>query len=193
MSQVDQLLDPSLDIWSNKGDSQALGDAGWALAMVTRFRPVDLTLAEMAAICRLSVRQVQRVVKRLKELGWASTVQVGRKILITVDFSLMTHEDLADNYLKTARKAWKGRQHQAEAEAVQDMATDRGRKIRDLWKNRREEAERIRALLEGVPERLRYRLDCLLTLLGVPDDRRDRGWMSRWEGERALKKCLGGR
>jgi hypothetical protein len=190
MSLVEKLLDPSLDVWSNNGDEESLGDAGWALAMVTRFRPMDLTLAEIGVICRLSIRQVQRLVKKLKDRSWASSVQVGRKVLVTVDFSLMTHEDLVDNYLKTSRLVWKSRQHQAEAEAVREMGTEDGRSIRKLWKNRREEGERIRRLLEGIPEHLRHRLDRLLKFLNTPDDRRDQGWMSRWEGERVLRKCL---
>lgn len=189
------VLDPSRDLWSNTDGG--LGDHGWVLAMVTGLKTASFGLDELMAILRLGGRQLLRVLDKLEKLNWVRRVKEGRKTTVTVDFSLLvadpevladygqTPEDLG---LSGKRRARKAAQHMREAEAVEEMGTQEGRRIREMWKNRREEAERIRRLLEGIPENLRHRTNRILGILDTTDDRRDRNWVTRWVGESWIRQ-----
>jgi beta-phosphoglucomutase-like phosphatase (HAD superfamily) len=124
--------------------------------------------------------------------SWVRTVREGRRALVTVDFSVLARaveEDMAEDYgLTHRRRSRKAAQHMQEAEAVSEMGTQEGRTVREMWKNRREEAQRIRELLQGVPENLRHRANRLLRILDTTSDREDRNWVTRWTGESWIRR-----
>lgn len=169
-------LDPSLDVWANTAGG--LGDSGWVLAMTTLLRPVTYGLDELKRILRLGERQVRRVVEKLG--SWARKAKEGRRVTVTVDFSLMAHEDMEPP--TTGRRDRKARQHSYEADGVREMATEVGRRARSMWQDRKIEARQIREYFELIPARIHYRLEPLLKILGSD--------LNRWEGERALRKHL---
>jgi hypothetical protein len=131
-------LDPSLDIWSNTAQGGVgqghLGDSGWALAVVTGLRPTRLSLDEIGRITRLGDRQVRRVVDRLVEQSWARRIKEGRRVFVLVNFEMMAHEDLRQDYLKHSRRSYKAKLHRHEAGALKHLGTVVGRTARDLWR-----------------------------------------------------------
>lgn len=172
--QMTGFLDPSLDVWANT--PEGLGDHGWVLAMVTKMRETTFTLDELKGILRLGERQLRRVLDKMG--SWVRRVKEGRRALIVVDFSWMAHEDLAREYLKKNRAARKADDRMLELDALTHIATDVGRRIREMWRDRLDEARRIREYLAVIPERMHYRYESLLRIL--------EGRGRRWVGIRAL-------
>lgn len=170
------VLDPSLDVWSNKDGK--LGDAGWTLAMVTLLGSMTFSLGELGRILKLGERQVRRTVERLG--SWAQKVKTGRSVQVTVDMSLMLHDGLD---LPRNKAAGKARDHQYEVSAVKAMATQIGRTAREMWRNRRAEIRHLREYLDLIPamQAARSRVEHLINAL---EQKR------RWVGERALRKLL---
>lgn len=187
------LLDPSLDIWKNPtegyAERQEFGDAGWALAVVTGMKRTLLAPDEISRIIRVGDRQVRRVVDKLVKWGWAQRVRQGRRVLVAVDFSLMAHEDLRDDYLKHVRRARKALVAQFEQSAVKRLGTRTGRMIRDLWRERVVQARMIREMAEGEPHLRCW--DGLLAILSRKSRREDfRNGLTRWEAEHLLYENL---
>lgn len=83
------LLDPSNDLWRNRpyANQKPLGDAGWALALVWGFQPVQVPLEVIQAVLGKSAQQTQRIVDKL---GFARTK--GRGAVVTVDLSFYVSE-----------------------------------------------------------------------------------------------------
>lgn len=168
------VLDPSLDRWANKDGK--LGDAGWALAMVTLLDSMTFTLGELERILGIGVRQVRRVIERMEHLATKS--RVGRTVRVTVDMSVLVHQEL-----KRSRAARKSAEHQAEASAVKAMTTQLGRTVREMWRNRLGEIRQLREYLGLIPEldKARHRIENMIRLLSSK---------GRWTGERQLRKYL---
>jgi hypothetical protein len=183
MTAVETLLDPALDIWSNTGGPLAYGDAGWALAMVTRFRPTTFSLEELRTITQLGERQLRRLLAKLG--SFVTRLKTGRSVAVTVDFSWMTHEDLVQNYVKTERVSSKARQHQYEAASVQDMKTERGRSLRHIVRNARTELGMMRDWAKMTGSRAWDGMIHILERTLLPLNHPDR--MSRWGAEYRLR------
>lgn len=156
--QVSAFLDPSLDCWSNR--SGQLGDAGWALAMVTLMRSVTLGLKDLARIMKVGERQVRRNLERLG--GWVRRVKEGRTVRVVADFSLMALDEL-----KAVRRARKARLAQCDAEGEQMRDTAAGRAVKELWANRRSEVKKLREVLEAIPARGRQHMEQMIRLLSA--------------------------
>lgn len=84
-------LDPSLDLWSNAEQvsvgSDRAGGRGWLLALVYGFGPVEVQMAELMALWGLSERGTRDAVSRLVRAGWLSRRKLGRRSVVTIDFS----------------------------------------------------------------------------------------------------------
>lgn len=183
-TEVLALLDPSLDVWKNAtegyGDRQEFGDAGWALAVVTGMKPTLLASGEISRIIRVGERQVRRFVDKLVRWGWAKRVREGRLVKVLVDFSLMTHEDLREDYLKFARRAHKARLAQYEQFVVKRLGTRVGREARDMWQNRIREIRMLKDWAQMSGSR------CWDRMIEVLSDTK----ASRWWGERELIRLM---
>ncbi|MGW3734748.1 hypothetical protein [Streptomyces sp. NPDC005148] len=109
IERYEQLLRPDRDVWANRavGNREALGDAGWALAVVYGFEPVSVPLKDVQRVLGLSPKQTQRVVDKL---GFERTS--GRGAVVTVDFSRLVDELAVEEGwydrpgLRAAQKAW---------------------------------------------------------------------------------------
>lgn len=170
------VLDPSLDVWTNKDGK--LGDAGWALAMVTLLGSMTFTTGDLVRILRIGERQVRRVADRLG--GWMTKSRVGRAVLMTVDMSLMLNEQWQAT---RSRAAGKAQEHQYEASSVKAMATEVGRTAREMWRNRLAEIRQLREYLDLIPAlgAVRHRVERLIGILSGK---------GRWRHERQLRKYL---
>lgn len=173
------LLDPSLDVWSNTAKNGAgtihVGDAGWALAVVTGMRATELTLDEISRITRVGERQVRRIIDRLAEWGWARRVRDGRRVRVVVDFSPMTHEDAGLDWVKTNRKSRKAYIHQRESGVIKRLGSKIGWDMKEMWQSRKTE---IRMLRDWAADTGSHCWDQLLAIF----ERK----CTRWEGEQAL-------
>jgi hypothetical protein len=187
-----KLLDPSLDLWNNPSEyhrgTERFGDAGWVLAMVTGMKPTTFDLDELSRILRVGDRQVRRIVDRLAASGYASKTKQGRRVQVTVDFSLMTHEDLLDDSLKTNRRAAKTRIQQHEGNAVKRLGTKIGRDVREMWQRRVVEARMFKDWAEYTGSRCWDPLIKVLSWKSRQEDRKD--GVTRWEAEDALYRLL---
>lgn len=182
--RVIQMLSPALDIWSNyTGERQGeyLGDEGWALAMVTGFQAMTLTLDELSRILHVGERQVRRIVRKLETQRWASRNKEGRRVLVTVDFSVMIHEDIVELYDRGARRARKTVIHQKESYVLRHFGTQLGRQVRSMWQNRAREALMYRDWAQDTGSRCWDSMIKILEWSGKPH---------RWEGEYALLKDI---
>lgn len=184
-----KLLDPSLDLWNNPSEyhrgSERFGDAGWVLAMVTGFQATTFTLDELSRILRVGERQVRRIVDRLAASGYASRTKEGRRVLVTVDFSMMAHENHAQDSLKTNRRAAKTRIQQHEGSALKRLGTKIGRDVRDMWASRKSVVQMYEDWAEeGGTCRLWERLKDILKR-GNRKENPEKG-LGRWEAEEQL-------
>lgn len=186
-----ELMDPSLDVWKNAsegwGERQEFGDAGWALAVVTRMRATVFALDEISRIIRVGERQTRRIIDRLEACGWARRVREGRYVRVVVDFSLMNHEDLRTDWLKHARRARKALVHQREGRVLKRLGTKVGRMVRDMWRDKRVE---FQMLTDWAVAAGSWCFDTVIAVLGRSSCREDPlNGLTRWEAEDALFAC----
>ena len=174
IEQYEQLLRPDRDIWANRavGNREALGDAGWALAMVYGFEPVQVPLKDVQALLALSPKQVQRV---MDKLGFERTS--GRGAVVTVDFSRLVHEQAEEEGwyngpgLRAAQKARKASDKKKAAGrrgTRHGFAAYRVHQHRELVAQAIEDPEWRRKVLELSEERLSEALEV---------------WVSQHDGE----------
>lgn len=187
------LLDPSLDIWTNatKGsdERQEFGDAGWMLAVATQMRETVLALAEIGRITQLGERQVRRVVDKLVKWGWAQRIKEGRRVLVRLTFHLMAHEDFREDYLKHQRRSRKIRDAQGEKKSVGRLATKLGREVLYMWRSRKSVIEMFGDWAEMVGSCAHWdRLTAILKR-GMPQEDGSRG-LGRWWAQDALTEEL---
>lgn len=80
----EQLFRPDRDLWRSRsyGNQKPLGGAGWALALVFGFEPVEVPLRDVQRLLGLGPKQVQRIVDGL---GFSRTS--GRGAVVAVDLS----------------------------------------------------------------------------------------------------------
>lgn len=177
--QVTGVVDPSVDLWSNTGEG--LGDAGWALAMVTLLKSVTFTLADLERILGVGQRQVRRIVGKLG--SWAKKLRTGRTVTVTVDFSMMVHEDLTGDWIQRDRA--KHKLDLAQHERLEEEARDTpvGRAVKVLWANRAAEVRQLREYMELIPAMVRQTTELMIRHLSAG---RGEGLMAR----RRLRKLL---
>ncbi len=160
-------LDPGLDLWSNPSEhnlgGQHFGDAGWTLALVTGLRARTFGLDELQKILRVGERQLRRIVARLADYGFARRTREGRRVLVTVDFSMMIHEDHQESFLKFGRRAAKAVIQHHEHNALKRLGTKIGRTVRDMWKQRVVEARMLQDWAEMTGSRCWDGLISILT------------------------------
>lgn len=161
--QMTGVVDPSLDLWSNTGDG--LGDAGWALAMVTLLKSVTFSLDDLERILRVGQRQVRRIVGKLG--SWAKKLKTGRTVAVTVDFSMMVHEDLADDWNQRDRANRK--LDLAQHERLEEQARDTrvGQAVKVIWANRVAEVRQLREYMELIPAMARQYTELMIRYLSA--------------------------
>lgn len=95
IEQYEQLLRPDRDLWANRpvGNGEALGSAGWAIALVYGFEAVQVPLRDLQRLLGKSAQQTQRIVDKL---GFSRTS--GRGAVVTVDLSRFVTEDAVEEH-----------------------------------------------------------------------------------------------
>lgn len=186
-------LDPALDLWSNPSEhnngNAHFGDAGWTLAVVTGMRPTVFGLDELRKILRVGERQLRRIVGALADYGFARRTKEGRRVLITVDFSMMIHEDHLESFLKFNRRTTKAVILHHEHNAVKRLGTTIGRTVRDMWRDRVTEVRMLRDWIEVIGSDRCW--DKLLAVLERKSRREDRkNGLGRWMAEDQLYEIL---
>ncbi|MET7761730.1 hypothetical protein ABZS71_06700 [Streptomyces sp. NPDC005393] len=161
----EQLLRPDRDIWANRavGNREALGDAGWAIALVWGFEPVSVPLKDVQRLLDLSPKQTQRVVDKL---GFERTS--GRGAVVTVDFSRLVHEQAEEEgwyngpglrAAQKARKAHDKRKAAGRRRTRHGLAAFRVHEHRELVAQAIEDPQWRRKVLEYSEERLAEALE----------------------------------
>jgi hypothetical protein len=184
--EVLKALDPGMDLWSNpsehNGGGQHFGDAGWVLAMVTGMRAQTFGLDELEKILRVGERQLRRIVGGLVDYGFARRAKEGRRVLVTVDFSMMVHEDHRESFLKFGRRAVKALIQHHEHNALKRLGTVVGRTVRDMWRDRIVEVRMLKDWIEDLGTNQCWdRLVGILSRKSKREARRD--GLTRWEAE----------
>jgi hypothetical protein len=95
VEQYERLLSPDRDLWSNHplGSREALGDAGWAIALTYGFEAVLVPLVDLQQLLGKSAQQTQRIADKL---GFARTK--GRGAAVTVDLSRLVDEQALEEH-----------------------------------------------------------------------------------------------
>jgi hypothetical protein len=174
IERYEQLLRPDRDIWANRpvGNREALGDAGWALAMIYGFEPVQVPMRDVQRLLALSPKQTQRTVDKL---GFERTS--GRGAMVIVDFSRLVHEQAEEEGwyngpgLRSAQKVQKAHDKKTAAGrrgTRHGFAAFRVHQHRELVAQAIEDPEWRRKVLEYSEERLSKALEV---------------WMAQHDGE----------
>ncbi|NEA52003.1 hypothetical protein [Streptomyces sp. SID10815] len=174
IEQYEQLLRPNRDVWANRpvGNREALGDAGWAIALVYGFEPVSVPLKDVQRLLGLSPKQTQRVADKL---GFERTS--GRGAVVTVDLSRLVDEQAEEEGWYNGpglRAAQKARKAHGKAKAAGRRGTRHGyaayrvHQHRELVAQAIEDPQWRRKVLECSEERLAEALE---------------SWMAQHDGE----------
>lgn len=156
---VGQVLDPSLDLWSNTEQpslgAHRAGGQGWALALVYGFEPTEVGLDELARLWGLGERATRAAVDRLERAGWLNRRKVGRTTVVTVDFSLLPTYMAGGSFVWTDRAARVNDRSWTQTQALQRRRTPLGFRA---WLVIRRRAEKVADLPEGCDLRWRQLL-----------------------------------
>jgi len=90
IERYEKLLSPDRDVWANRpvSNREALGDAGWVIALAYGFEAVQAPLKDLQRLLGKSAQQTQRI---MDKLGFARTK--GRGALVAVDLSYFADSD----------------------------------------------------------------------------------------------------